>query len=353
MKFHILLERTLDERALETALARWHTALRSVPAAPATPPPVPRPGELPFPEPAPPPAADGPRRFPSGSQAIVDMSGVTFVQPHGTVGLLEFARFARSQGVLPLLRAPESKDVQSYLMRIDFFTQARELFEMGDFEPEHVPRRSASDVLLEITPIRKTEDIHAVVQKVQGRARTILAKHLHYSPADISRFIVALSEVCQNILEHSEDTGYVAIQKYAYKEKLGRNVVMIAVTDLGVGMRQSLYPRLGVKFGVSWNDVTAIQQAFDHGVSRYDDPGRGHGLRSVRELVEAWNGKISIRSGTAKVNRIPDWALTRRAIERDLPAFPGTQIFLTLPESLARTPRGEGGGAAAAPPPPE
>lgn len=331
MKFHILFDRTLDERALEHALIAWHSNLRRLPAVPAAPAP-PRAGELPFPEPPGP--ATPPDRFPAGSQVIVDLTGVTFTFPHGTVGLLDFARFARSRGVLPFLRVPASPEVQSYLMRVDFFRQAQELFEFSDFSLEDVPRRQNSDVLLEITPIRQSQDIHAIVEKVRSRARTILEKHLRYTEQDTARFIVALSEVCQNILEHSGGAGTVAIQKYFYREKLKRNVVMIAVTDLGMGMRRSLYPRLGERFGVEWNDVTAIQQAFLHGVSRHDDPGRGHGLRCVRELVDAWDGRICIRSGTAKVNRVPAWFPGGRTLERDLPEFPGTQIFLTLPEAV-------------------
>lgn len=66
------------------------------------------------------------------------------------------------------------------------------------------PRSSYSDVLLEITPIEKSDDIHFIVGKVKNRAQAILASHLHYDERAINGFIVSLSEVCQNILEHSE-----------------------------------------------------------------------------------------------------------------------------------------------------
>jgi len=39
-------------------------------------------------------------------------------------------------------------------------------------------RSSYSDVLLEITPIEKPDDIHFIVGKVKDRAHTILAKNL-------------------------------------------------------------------------------------------------------------------------------------------------------------------------------
>jgi hypothetical protein len=44
----------------------------------------------------------------------------------------------------------------------------------------------------------------------------------------IDGFVVALSEVCQNIPEHSKDVCYVAIQKYFYGCRLGKNLVKLA-----------------------------------------------------------------------------------------------------------------------------
>ncbi len=53
------------------------------------------------------------------------------------------------------------------------------------------------------------------------------------------------------------------------------------------------------------NDLDAIEKALLHGVSRYADEGRGHGLTAERRFVNEWNGKISIRSGTARLSIIP------------------------------------------------
>ncbi|HHT9124140.1 MAG TPA: hypothetical protein ACFYEF_14850, partial [Candidatus Wunengus sp. YC63] len=95
-------------------------------------------------------------------------------------------------------------------------------------------RNQSSDVLLEITPIEKSDDIHFIVGKVKGRAHAILARHLHYDERAINGFIVALSEVCQNIIEHSETKGFVGIQKYHF-QSMNKNVVKIAVMDTGIG----------------------------------------------------------------------------------------------------------------------
>ena len=45
------------------------------------------------------------------------------------------------------------------------------------------------------------------------------------------RFSMALSEACQNIVEHAGTSGWVAVQAYTFRRRLGRRVVVIAVSD--------------------------------------------------------------------------------------------------------------------------
>ncbi len=96
--------------------------------------------------------------------------------------------------------------------------------------------------------------------------------------------------------------------------------------DLGIGFKESLSERLSIK-----SDLDAIEKALLYGVSRYKDEGRGHGLAAVRRFIKQWNGKISIRSGTAKFSIIPDWAFGK-VKESSLDYFPGAQINIMLPE---------------------
>ncbi|PIV67442.1 MAG: hypothetical protein COS10_00995, partial [Nitrospirae bacterium CG01_land_8_20_14_3_00_44_22] len=120
--------------------------------------------------------------------------------------------------------------VLKYLERMDF-KFADNYFRLEPSKPQisgKYLRSSYSDVLLEITPIEKSDDIHFIVGKVKERANSILRKHLHYDERAINGFIVALSEVCQNIIEHSETKGFVGIQKYFW-QNLNKNIVKIAV----------------------------------------------------------------------------------------------------------------------------
>lgn len=258
----------------------------------------------------------------------IDLKGIQFIDPYGMVGLLEAGAFLESRGIKQVLCLPQSEKVLRYLERMDFFRYAGQYFRLEPPVPaisEKYRRSSYSDVLLEITPIEKSDDIHFIVGKVKSRAHAILAKHLRYDGKAIHGFIVALSEVCQNILEHSEKTGFVGIKKYHFP-KINKNVVKIAVMDIGIGFRKSLEARLRIE-----NDLEAIEKALLYGASRYADRGRGHGLAAVRRFVNQWNGKISIRSGTAEFSIIPEWAWGKEK-EVNLVYFPGAQINIMLPE---------------------
>ena len=275
------------------------------------------------------------RRVRAESHRIcIDLGDVTFIDPYGMVGILELGYYLKSQGKEVILRVPSSEEVPKYLERMDFFRFRSGLFVLDppflDLT-ERYHRSIASDVLLEITRIEKSDDIHFIVDRVRDRAGSILEAHLHYDERAIHHFIVALSEVCQNILEHSQNIGYVGIQKYFYAKSLAKNVVKIAVMDLGIGIKNSLSPRFSSVYGERWSDLLAIEKALVHGASRYEDIGRGQGLMAVRKLVQKWNGKISIRSGTAKFSLLPSWE-KGSGRHSGVAFFPGTQISLVLPE---------------------
>ncbi|NWF52599.1 MAG: sensor histidine kinase [Nitrospirae bacterium] len=260
--------------------------------------------------------------------SAIDLRNATFIDPYGMLGILEFGELLKFDGIKKTLFLPHSEEVLKYLERMDFFRFAERYFTLEPPEPsisEKYLRSSYSDVLLEITPIKDSDDIHFIVGKVKSRAETILARHLHYDEKAIHGFIVSLSEVCQNIIEHSEKTGYVGIQKYHF-QKFNKNVVKLAVMDIGIGFRRSLSGRFNIR-----NDIDAIEMALLYGASRYTDVGRGHGLPGVRRFVNKWNGKLSIRSGIAKLSIIPKWAWGKER-ESHLRYFPGAQINILLPE---------------------
>jgi hypothetical protein len=275
-------------------------------------------------------------------RVLFDGTHVRWVDPYGMVGLLAVGTVAGRHAEQPLLRLPESADVGSYLARMAFFEHAEPIFELHG-APKRTRTEGVSDVLLEITAINSHADVHAVVDLVNERGLAILTRQLHYPIQEAFQFSVILSEVCQNIIEHAEAPGWVATQTYNWTKRLGRKVVVIAVMDLGIGFRASLAGAHAARYEGRWTDTAALEAAFMHGHTRFHDPGRGQGIQQIRRQVGRWRGKISIRSGTARIADVPEWD-DSAALEQDLTPLPGAQIGIILPAKVSA------GNAAAARP---
>jgi anti-sigma regulatory factor (Ser/Thr protein kinase) len=262
---------------------------------------------------------------------LIDARHSRWVDPYGMIGLLAVGEIAAQRGERAMLELPEDQEVVSYLARMNFFEQADDLFEIHGPARRRRADSGSSDVLLEITPIRSYEDVHEVVERVNERGQAILTTQLHYPKAQALQFTAMLSEVCQNIVEHAQGTGWVATQSYTWQKRLGgRRVVVIAVMDLGIGFRASLASAHATRFVDRWDDAMALEQAFMHGLNRFHDPHRGQGLQQIRKNAGRWAGKVSIRSGTARITEVPDWD-DSPPLEEDLPYFPGAQIGIILP----------------------
>ena len=170
------------------------------------------------------------------AKVLIDARHARWASPFGLTALLCIAQ-ARSERVA--FAVPENPDTLSYWSRAGFFRYASELFELHG----NVPRaREAheSDVLLQLTPIVRSDDVHGVVGRIQQKAADILHGQLNLDTAVTGAFGMTLSEACQNIVEHAGQGGWVAVQTYKYARRLGKRVVVIAVCDAGVGFRRSL-----------------------------------------------------------------------------------------------------------------
>jgi anti-sigma regulatory factor (Ser/Thr protein kinase) len=263
---------------------------------------------------------------------LVDARHTRWSSPYGLTALLALAQ---TRGERAGFAGPEAEDTASYWQRAGFYRHAEEVFEMHGHVPRPRNGTAESNVLLEITPVSRSDDVHSVVEGIQARAQTILVHELNLDPQATMRFAMTLSEVCQNIVEHAGRGGWVAVQTYNYRKRLGRRVVVIAVCDAGIGFRRSLESAPNRRLSDRWDDAMALEDALIRGVSRFRDPGRGQGLAGVRRYVGKWDGRLSIRSGTARIAIVPSWD-DMVPLAEGLPPFPGAQVQITIPE---RTPQ--------------
>jgi anti-sigma regulatory factor (Ser/Thr protein kinase) len=263
-------------------------------------------------------------------KVLVDARHTRWASPYGLTALLTLAQ---SRAERAAFAGPENEDTASYWARAGFYKHAETVYELHGRVPRAREVTTESNVLLEITDVARSDDVHTVVERIQTRAQAILVHELHLDPQATMRFAMTLSEVCQNIVEHAGQGGWVAVQTYRYKRRLGRRAVVIAVCDAGLGFRRSLESTPGWKPRDRWDDAAALEDALVRGVSRYRDPGRGQGLAGVRRFVGKWDGKLSIRSGTARIAIVPEWD-DAVPLKEGLPHFPGAQVQITIPERV-------------------
>lgn len=264
----------------------------------------------------------------SGERVLIDAHAAQWASPYGLITLLTAAQsLAETRGEKPLFTVPTSEDVRRYWAKAGFFKYATELFEVHGKVPRVQP--DDSDVLLAVTPVRAAEDVHDVVGKIQEGARRIL-EGLKLEAKATMGFAMALSEACQNIVEHAGTSGWAAVHAYTFRKRLGRRVVVIAVSDAGVGFRRSLEAVQAKRYGDRWGDGAALESALIQGVSRFRDPGRGQGLAGIKRYLARWDGKISIRSGTARLSIVPTWD-DDVPLSEHLAYFPGSQVQIVIP----------------------
>ncbi len=263
-------------------------------------------------------------------KVLIDARHTRWSSPYGLAALLALAQSRAEQ---PAFAGPDAEDTRVTGRAPVSIVMPSEIFEMHGKVPRTREAPAESNVLLEITDVPRSDDVHTVVERIQSRAQAILVHELHLDPQATMRFAMTLSEVCQNIVEHAGEGGWVAVQTYQYRQRLGRRAVVIAVCDAGLGFRRSLESTPGGSHASAGTMPLALEDALVRSVSRYRDPGRGQGLAGVRRFVGKWDGKLSIRSGTARIAVVPEWD-DAVPLKEGLPHFPGAQVQITIPERV-------------------
>ena len=269
--------------------------------------------------------------LPEDAKMLLDARHTKWASPYGLAAMLTLGQ---SRAAKATFAVPDTDKTLSYWNRANFFYYAADVFDLTGVVPRRSPAGD-SEVLLPITPVAKTEDVHEVVGNIQQQAQQIIATDLGIDPKAIVGFAMTLSEVCQNIIEHAGCGGWVMVQTYDWRKRLGKRVVVIAVCDAGVGFRGSLDTAGHRAPTDRWDDAAALEAAVMRGVSRFRDPGRGQGLAGVRKYLARWKGRLSVRSGTARIAIVPDWDDDAPLLE-NLPHFPGAQLQVTIPEQAHR-----------------
>lgn len=141
----------------------------------------------------------------------------------------------------------------------------------------------------------------------------------------VNYFVTVISELCQNVFEHSMDSGYFTIQTYATGRE---NIFRLVIGDSGIGIRQSFENRKKIDFE---STAQLIEMALTTPISSKRD--FGFGLCQVNTIIERLKGTVYIRSGDASVTGLYRNRTDGKPfifLKNDINNFNGTQISISL-----------------------
>lgn len=254
---------------------------------------------------------------PAAKRYSFDMGQVTFIEPCGVIALLSAVRHCAARSGERVLIKNLSEQIYPYLHRMDLFRVGEAWLRPLTPLNEEWSRNAHTINLLELTPVTDYDDVSAVIE----RARGIFGPWL--SQDELSNLLRVISELCQNIYEHSGDAhGCVMIQKY--QPEKNRVFICLSAGDLGRGIRANLIKRY------RWlgdEPLDFVRAAMDGNHTSRPHGRGGLGLRTVRDITAAHRGYVTVRSETAGVT---DWGKGGVRSFGNLSYVAGTQVSVKM-----------------------
>ncbi len=257
----------------------------------------------------------------SGTEVIVDGSLLSSLSVFGALHILILYLYLDRSGATMTFAVEKKSGINSLFQAWGINACTDGFSDFLNNSQSLPPARPREGILLPITAIETAQDIYTVIDEVRDK--------LALPPEQTNDLVVVISEIAQNIIEHSQATGFIAIGQGQARIR-GKETLDICVGDTGIGIGMSLENKLR-QYEKDSLDRVALYKTLFEGVSRYDDPGRGNGIIKTRNIVERHKGKLMLRSGRAKLwGTIASWQI-ERFMRKQLRFFPGTQVTIHFP----------------------
>lgn len=261
-------------------------------------------------------------------EIIFDLSQTKYIYALEMLNLLILGNFfyeISKKTILVKMTMP----VVEFLAGFNFFEHFIEWGELEEnFAVELLSSTQSDPVLLPIRKISNYSDVGATLDNIYVKAiESILIRDYGMNKTLIKSFVIkVISEICNNIPQHSKGEGYIMVWSRWFSKGDDLPNIEIAISDFGIGIRQSLYNR----FPKEYKNESHYQVIKDVLVGNFpypDDESHG-GILRARQFVDNLNGQIYIRSICAKAgNRsYPE------DIDEDWRFLPGTQVNILIPK---------------------
>lgn len=256
------------------------------------------------------------------SEVQIDLGLVSSISPYGVSVLLILYQYLKRLDARVTFRFYENHPIFNRFRQWKIFDYLDpQTYQVDPGAPQPDGKGICPDIFLTLSRIRREDDIYKIIE--------FLREHLDLPIGEFTDLIVAVSEIAQNIIEHSGTEGFLNIGR-EYHSVRRRQFLHICIADAGVGMGPSLKERLA-QYETQYIDGFAIYKALFEGISRHDDPGRGNGVIKTQAIIKKYRGKMVMRSGRAKLwGDVPAWQI-ERFLRKNLRYLPGTQVNITFP----------------------
>ena len=263
-----------------------------------------------------------PQRVDLASPSL-DLRQCCWVYPQGAMGLLLLLRYHVRKGARPRVFRPVDQNVDSYLERMGIYL-------LTHLDVEYIPDLSnvlghiwtERDTMQAVTPVESAEQVAALVEKFQHGLAAQLSNQ-----GTVNNLSHSVLEILENMPLHANPAdperfeGYANIQTYMNGRK-----VMVAVGDLGVGIKESLQTSKVYRTRILTH-CDAVLLAAENKASRFHGTKRRHhggGLHRAIEHARLAECFIYVRTGDSMVV----WGPGEYRSEEKVKFFPGTQILI-------------------------
>lgn len=246
-------------------------------------------------------------------EVIVDLRSAAFVDPYGIAALVMVSRRLQQRDQRFVCVLPDQERPQRAAVQMGLLDALRPCTELRNLPTASLQRPSS---ILPVTAVQSRHDVQVVVERLVAITRD----RLGYGAGDAMDAAKVVSELCNNVVDHSGSQGVVLAQMGS--DRRGQRYVALAVADDGIGIRGSLARRHAE--AARWRDGDAIERALGGLSSR--QAGGGAGLRSVTAVVRRYLGRLTVRSGSDRIYLAADRMPTTHAGA----AFPGTLVGISF-----------------------
>lgn len=215
----------------------------------------------------------------------------------------------------------EHCQITSYLQRMDFLKRC------GIDLPENFARHKPQGRFLPVTEVEvRVEDLAREIAECFAPGGD---DYEHPNAGFYDFLVYAVTELGNNIRQHSSGTGFTAVQASPTD-----GMVRLALADNGVGILRS-FQRIEAPWSKNATDSEAILKAMEPRVScKMGVPNEGVGLTILSSVIGKMKGWLMVASGTGLVTSSGGSAPTPRNFPNQ-GYYQGTLVALTIGRTAA------------------